>query len=156
MKGTPVVVELTKVTESATHVDGDDEDAVTALGRMENEPRPRCRNARPLIVTYVLWQRLGNTVLSREGKTMKRAVAVVAMTAGLVLGSAGMASAAGQSENAQIHPGHLGYINSDMKGGGVPSVHFHDVAAYTTGPGGWGGLVSDTAKMYKGIPHAHG
>lgn len=86
---------------------------------------------------------------------MKRAVAAVGIAAGLVLASAGMASAAGMSDAAQTHPGHQGYIMSGMKGGGVPAAHFHGGAPYPTGPGGWGATVSETAKSSKGIPHAH-
>jgi hypothetical protein len=89
---------------------------------------------------------------------MKRAVAVVAMTAGLVLGSAGMASADGMSDVAQVHPGHQGYLMSGEQGGGVPTAHFaaHGGPGYASGPGGWGAAVSETAKTFKGIPHAHG
>lgn len=89
---------------------------------------------------------------------MKRAMAAVGIAAGLVVASAGMASAAGMSEDAQLHPGHKGYLSSGGVGGGVPTAHFaaHGGPGYESGPGGWGGAVSMTAKMYKGIPHAHG
>lgn len=73
----------------------------------------------------------------------------------LVLGLAVPAFAAGQSDIAQIHPGHMGAVKSgaaetgDYKG--MPTIHFHLVATYDD----WGTLVSETAKMYKGIPNAH-
>ena len=90
---------------------------------------------------------------------MKRAVAAVGIAAGLVVASAGMASAAGMSGDAQIHPGHLGYIMSGKTGGGVPAAHFHVPEGdplYKAGKGEWGAYVSSTAKSSKGIPNAHG
>jgi hypothetical protein len=89
---------------------------------------------------------------------MKRVVAATGLAAGLVLASAGMASAAGMSGEAQLHPGHKGYVSSGGQGGGVPTAHFgaHGGPGYDAGPGGWGSAVSMTAKAAKGIPHAHG
>lgn len=99
--------------------------------------------------------RQGSPVLPGEETIVKRAVAAAGIAAGLMVASAGMASAAGMSDTAQIHPGHQGYIESGMKGGGVPAAHFHGGVPYPTGPGGWGATVSMTAKTSKGIPHAH-
>lgn len=89
---------------------------------------------------------------------MKRAIAAIALTGGLVLASAGAASAAGMSDTAQVHPGHQGFVMSGGQGGGVPTAHFgvHGGPGYDSGPGGWGEAVSTTAKAAKGIPHAHG
>jgi hypothetical protein len=89
---------------------------------------------------------------------MRRAVAAVGIAAGLVVASAGMASAAPSSGDPQLHPGHQGYVSSGGMGGGVPTAHFgaHGGPGYESGPGGWGGAVSMTAKTSKGIPHAHG
>lgn len=89
---------------------------------------------------------------------MRRAASALGIAAGLVLASAGVASAAGMSDTAQVHPGHQVYLMSGAQGGGVPTAHFaaHGGPGYPSGPGGWGSAASMTAKTYKGIPHAHG
>jgi len=90
---------------------------------------------------------------------MRRAVAATAFSFALVIGSAGGAMAAGNSGNAQVHPGHWGYVQTEGTGGGVPAAHFHNedcfAECYPAGPGGWGGAVSTVAKDNKGIPNAH-
>ena len=87
---------------------------------------------------------------------MRRTLTATVLAGGLLIASAGAASA-DNSGAAQLHPGHAGYVASGETGGGVPTAHFgaHGGPGYDSGPGGWGSAVSDTAKMYKGIPHAH-
>ncbi len=88
---------------------------------------------------------------------MRRTLTATALAAGLIIASAG-AAAANNSDVAQLHPGHAGYVASEGTGGGVPTAHFgaHGGPGYDSGPGGWGSAVSSTAQTYKGIPHAHG
>ncbi len=84
---------------------------------------------------------------------MRRTLTATALAAGLIIASAGAASA-NSSEAAQTHPGHQGALSSGSYHG-IPTIHFHEVGPYQTGPGGWGALVAETAQTYKGIPHAH-
>ena len=82
---------------------------------------------------------------------MRRTLTATVLAGGLLIASAGAASApGGTSDAAQTHPGHQGAVASGAYHG-VPTIHYHDVGAYDS----WGGLVSATAKAAKGIPHAH-
>ena len=88
----------------------------------------------------------------------KKIIATVAATAFAIAALGAPVAAAGQSDVAQVHPGHQGYLNSaGNTGGGIPTAHFaaHGGPGYPSGPGGWGGAVSATAKACKGIPSAH-
>ena len=82
--------------------------------------------------------------------------AVLIMTGAFVISASG-ALAGGASDDAQLHPGHKGYVSSEGKGGGIPTDHFgaHGGPGYPSGAGGWGGAVSETAKTNKGIKNAH-
>lgn len=88
---------------------------------------------------------------------MRKAIVSAAIAAGLVLGATSPAIAAGNSGEAQLHPGHRGYVASEGQGGGIPTAHFaaHGGPGYPAGPGGWGGAVSDAAVACGGLPNAH-
>ena len=84
----------------------------------------------------------------------KKVIATVAATAFAIAAvAAPVAAGGGQSSNAQIHPGHLGYVNSGGTGGGIPSVHFHGVGAYDS----WNEVVVAAAQnpCGGGVPGAH-
>ena len=84
----------------------------------------------------------------------KKVIATVAATAFAIAAlGAPVAAGGGKSAEAQIHPGHLGYINSGMTGGGVPSVHYHDVGPYDS----WNEAVVAAAQnpCGGGVPGAH-
>ncbi len=81
---------------------------------------------------------------------MRRTVAASALAAGLLVASAGGAFAAGNSDQARIHPGHQGAVSSGDYHG-VPTIHYHFVGPYEK----WGTAVSDAAQG-QGIPAAHG
>ena len=83
---------------------------------------------------------------------MKKAIIATAIAAASTIGFSATASAgSGNSDMGTLHPGHVGYLNTGGDGGGVPAAHFHNPdcfepgvsVCYPTGPGGWGGYVSD-------------
>lgn len=90
---------------------------------------------------------------------MRRVSIVLAAISLFFAAFAGPAMAAGNSEAAQLHPGHQGYVSSDgANAGAAPVNHFgaHGGPGYESGPGGWGHAVSETAKAAGGLKKAHG
>ena len=89
---------------------------------------------------------------------MRRTMILLVLVSLLVFGLTVPAFANGASGDAQLHPGHQGYLSSGGANvGAAPVFHFkaHGGPGYAPGPGGWGSAVSATAKACKGIPNAH-
>jgi hypothetical protein len=90
---------------------------------------------------------------------MRKKIITLAAAAALAAFSAAPALAGGNSDVAQTHPGHQGYLASDgANEGAAPVFHFaaHGGPGYEAGPGGWGSAVSYVASTYKGLKNAHG
>ncbi len=88
----------------------------------------------------------------------KRLITLVAAAALATVGMAVPASANQSDCDGSIHPGHCGYLASEMRNtNAAPVNHFHTGGdpLYLPGPGGWGKAVSAAAKG-QGLKKAHG
>ena len=89
---------------------------------------------------------------------MRKRIITLAAAAALATFTAAPALAGGNSDAAQLHPGHQGYVSSGgANGGAAPVFHFgaHGGPGYEAGAGGWGSTVSFVASTYKGLKNAH-